>query len=382
MDFHNETPASAKLLKNGSPTSPKHMMGCVIARATYRVSRDGTLERTPAEAWPVGVNPEDTPLGEKPGDRPFLMGGIDVLVGGTVHAPNVTERLEVVLEVGRVFRRRIVVTGDRFWVEAPDGQLVPSPPKPFRSMPLSPELTFGGKAQTPFGMAAPYSANPAGRGYHGTAADAKGQPLPNLEHPAHLVERWDDRPMPVGLGYYPAEGALRALYSVDHPAMDQARTAIFTKGGAPPAEPPAPGTGAEAPIRPEQIRPTLFNQAHPDMILEAGKGPKPGDHVRLSHGRPGGEDLAFTLPEDTYHLHVQLHEREHLVPMVLDQIGILAGQAKIVLGYRAVFEYRTHKGERRSATLHPGPMPLSIPLRYRRSHRDEWDDDWWNKLDA
>ena len=35
MKLTNHTTAAAAILKNGSPTSDRHMMGCVIARRTY-----------------------------------------------------------------------------------------------------------------------------------------------------------------------------------------------------------------------------------------------------------------------------------------------------------------------------------------------------------
>src|SRR5689334_22699076 len=123
MDLTNHTTAAAALLKNGSPTSDRHMMGCVIARRTFAVQPGGALVETPDQPWPIGPAAQDTPLGRMPGDKPFYMGGIDVLLGGKVHAKDLTDRLEVELEVGRTFRRRIIVTGDRTWVAGPDGQL-------------------------------------------------------------------------------------------------------------------------------------------------------------------------------------------------------------------------------------------------------------------
>jgi hypothetical protein len=170
---------------------------------------------------------------------------------------------------------------------------------------------------------------------------------------------------------------LRPLAALAHPLADQARAAMFGRG---PAKAPPAGEGARGPVTVEHVSPLLFNQAHPDMVIEAGKGPRPGDIVRLSNGRLGGEDLVFAMPEDALHLYVQIHDRGHLLPMHLDQIGILAGEATVLFSYRVVFEYRLKKGEKRFAALYAGPVPRAVPPEYARPFQDEWDDDWWDKV--
>jgi len=117
------------------------------------------------------------------------------------------------------------------------------------------------------------------------------------------------------------------------------------------------------------------------MVIPAEKSPKPGDVLRLSHGRKDGTDLTFVLPNAGFHLHVQLEDREKVVPLHLDQIGIIAGDARVLLSYRVVIEYRLMRNERRVCSLYEGPMPEEIPASYRRDLRDEWDDDRWGKVD-
>ena len=342
MDFLNKTHHAAEMLRASSARSPQHMLACVIARATCRLV-DGEL--IPAEPWPIGPAPVATPLGLTLGDKPFYSGGIDVLVGGEVRQPGgvARERLDVEIEVGRTFRRRIAVVGDRTWRRNDQGALVITAPKPFLTMPLAYERAFGGHAPTDHGLEMPYTDNPQGRGFYLDEASAEGQPLPNLEDPRHLIQTVRDMPEPVGLGYYPAEGSLRARSAVNHPV-----TARLGAG--------VPSAEAQRPLDPDDILPTLFNMAHPRMVIEPGKGPAPGDGVRLSHGMRDG-DLAFEMPDLRMHVHVQLEDRESTFPMHLDQVGLVGGAGRVFFSLRCVVEYPTRKGERRAITLHPGPMP-------------------------
>ena len=82
MKLTNRTDAHAKLLKNASPSGPRAMMGCVVAREVFTVGDDGALVPAAGRQWPIDPEEVATPLGTLPGDRPFLLGGVDVLLGG------------------------------------------------------------------------------------------------------------------------------------------------------------------------------------------------------------------------------------------------------------------------------------------------------------
>jgi hypothetical protein len=372
MKLVDRAGAHAKLFKNISPTGPQAMMSCIVAREVFAVAADGRLTPLPDEKWPISASEVPTPLGTMPGDRPFLLGGLDVILGGRVFAPEGAREMDVEVEVGRTFRRRIRVFGDRTWVRA-EGTLVPGEPKRFTSIALSPDRTFGGSAESPAGSA-PWAENPLGRGYHLDEKSAEGASLPNLEDPAQLLVRWSDRPLPVGVGYYPSDGSLRPIAALDHPALDDARLRI---GGAVRDAAEERRKETKSLVTPDQLGPALFNQAHPAWVIPAEKAPRPGDAVRVSHGRRDGTDLVFTMPAPSFHVHVQLEEREHVVPLHLDQIGILCGEARVMLSHRVVFEYSVVRGERRRATLHRGPAPASIPAHYGADQRAERETDWW-----
>lgn len=369
MKLFNATTATAALLHNGSPTSARHAMGCVVARRLFAIDEDGSAEPLERVAWPVGTGAVRTPFGESSGDKPFYKGGVDVLLAGSVYAEDgiPAARFDVELEIGRTFRRRIAVFGDRTWVRR-DGALIASDPKPLGVMRLHARRAYGGRSPSPGGELVPFPWNAEGRGHHLDATTAEGAPLPNLEHPARLVASWSDRPAPVGLGIDPSGGALAALYGVDHPLVARERALVFGDAG---GEPPA----ATGPLTLEHLSPRIFNEAHPEMVIDAAKSPRAGDVVRLSRGRRGGGDLTFRLPDRALHVFVQLEKRGFLLPMVLDQIGIVAGAARLLLGWRVVFEYRVVRGERRFVTLHEGAAPRAIPEGYRRRSVDAWDDD-------
>src|SRR5690606_37072955 len=97
--------------------------------------------------------------------------------------------------------KTIQITGARVWQRGPTG-LRPSPPEPFTRMPLRYERSFGGTLTSATGeVIAQEPRNPVGVGL--AAADALGQPLPNLEDPDDLLTSWDRRVAPAGFAPIP-----------------------------------------------------------------------------------------------------------------------------------------------------------------------------------
>lgn len=327
MDFRNTTTAPASLLK--TTFGKDHMLAAVIARPTFRVE-GGQLVPTPDFEWP-GNQPANRPEDAMPPDMPFLTGGIDVLVMGSLWQPNAWPGLELTAEIriGQRYLRRITAIGNRCWVHH-NGSLVPGYPEPFVSMPLCYENAFGGQAETGQGAIA-WPANPSGKGFYLTPERAEGQPLPNLEDPDHRIASIEDRPEPMATGPYPEGGSLRVESAVE---VD--------------LESDNPGL--------KRINPLVFNRAHPQMILEPANTPQPGELIEVTHASPHGP-LQFLLPEQAFHVQVRLEERSYLFPLHLDLIAVLLDEQRVVLGYRVVFKYRLVKGDRRSVTLHTAPIP-------------------------
>lgn len=346
MDLVNETPFPARLLRMSG--SDDLLMGTIVTRPHFAVE-GRALVPTDEGVWPVGPDRVETPCGTFPGDVPYLLGGIDVFVIGSAHQPegraDTSLRMEV--RIGEKFRRQVDVLGDRRWVRD-GGGLAMSEPEPFTAMPLTWDRAFGGTVPIDGGEFS-FPDNVHGRGIVLTAEQAEGVPLPNLEDPEHRIASFEDHPEPIGTAPYPADGGLRARNAVD----------LDLEG-----EPHEQGV--------VRIKPLLFNQAAPRMIIPPAEGPSPGDEILVSHASPEGP-LRFQMPDFALHAHVQLGERSHLFPLHLDQIGILTEERRVFLGFRVAFRYRLVRLERRRVTLHAGPAPASVPDGYVTDWSEEED---------
>lgn len=336
MEFVNKSSGNAGFFN--TVMGENHMLGCVIARPTYAID-NGKLVPTPDEPWPVEGQPVETPCGEFPADMPFLTGGVDLFVVGHAHHPDggAGPSLRVDIRVGEQFHRAIQIVGDRWWRES-NGTLQPSQPVPFESMPLTYERAYGGKADVD-GSELSYPANPDGVGFYVTPEQAEGQPLPNLEDVENPITCVEDQPEPVGTAPYPAGGSLKMINAVEQELEDKGNERIT------------------------QVKPLMFNNAHPKMIIEPAMAPKPGDVFEATHMTPEGP-LRFEMPDDQLHVHVQLEDRSYVFPLHVDQIGIMADDRRVFISHRVVFKYRMVRFERRQATLHAGALPEPVPEAY------------------
>ncbi|MFY0533015.1 DUF2169 domain-containing protein [Nannocystis pusilla] len=193
MKLDNRSPYHARLFRGG--IDERRLFGSVAVRITYDIVGD-RLRVAREQAWEISPAPWDSPQGPLPGDELFYRGGVDLLVFGAARSARPVPRLDLDLRVGAAFRSRLAVFGDRVWKRGPRG-LVPSAPEPFRVMPLTLDRSFGGSFEWD-GLGVGFPDNPGGRGYYADERAAEGQPLPNIEDPAALCARWDDRPEPVG----------------------------------------------------------------------------------------------------------------------------------------------------------------------------------------
>src|SRR6185295_6896186 len=78
-----------------------------------------------------------------------------------------------------------------------------------------------------------YPFNLEGTGYYLDRDEARDQPLPQLEHPEQLVERWDDRPEPACFAPYPLYGGLRGATVVRDKEIDLTRVGRLPSRSAP-----------------------------------------------------------------------------------------------------------------------------------------------------
>ena len=135
------------------------------------------------------------------GQTAYTRESTDIYVTGNAYAPQgrASADVRVRVRIGPC-EKQARVFGDRVWRRGVMG-LSPSDPKPFTEMPLVYERAFGGAAERRGDKPPAYEArNPVGVGLYGSAGEAKGKPLPNVEDPSHPIRSWRDRPPPVGFG--------------------------------------------------------------------------------------------------------------------------------------------------------------------------------------
>ena len=182
------------------------------------------------------------------GQSAYRRPATDVYLSGHACTPGGKPASAVAIELrlGSLLQKRVLAIGERRWIEH-EGKLVASAPKPFVSLPLRYENAFGGRLGggqsanegavrdaragagtgegavrgAPAGASAREGAgpgarpsadpgakeiaeacqrNPVGCGAYTSAQAALGQPLPQLENPAHRIRSFTDRPAPAGLG--------------------------------------------------------------------------------------------------------------------------------------------------------------------------------------
>ncbi|MCC7540422.1 MAG: DUF2169 domain-containing protein, partial [Deltaproteobacteria bacterium] len=170
----------------------------VTVKATFTFVPDGICALAEEQQLCTGDLPheeDETQSLRYPSDIVPMKPHGECILAGTCHPPGGRATISAVgFRVGRA-HREIAVFGDREW----SGRLaagVPTP-KPFESMPLRWERSFGGRG---------HDRNPFGRGLVDVETPAGAvRPLPNLEDPTDLVDGRGARPRPAGMFPLPAE---------------------------------------------------------------------------------------------------------------------------------------------------------------------------------
>jgi len=211
----------------------------------------------------------------------------DIVLVGHAYAPNgrPTPRVDVLLRVGP-HKHILRIVGDRQWTFPSRMLMKPllSAPQPFTTMPLRYERAFGGRDQVGAGYC---EANPLGQGF--IAAKARDavheKPLPNIEDPYQPITAWNDRPRPVGFGFYGKTWVPRGAFRGTEAGLAA----------------PDPVLGL-----PSDFTPKFFNGAHPDLQVP---GYLQGDEkVELFNLTPNGS-CAFHLPGITPEVRLTLREQ-------------------------------------------------------------------------
>ncbi|HEY0133290.1 MAG TPA: DUF2169 domain-containing protein, partial [Nannocystis sp.] len=153
---------------------------------------------------------------------------------------------------------------------------------------------------------------------------ARAKPLPNLEDPRAPIQRWDDRPEPVGTGACAQNFGPRVRHGVE---VDEATNTI------------------------RRITPQFFNDAFPGMIAPAVAQ---GDRVVVRGVREDGP-LSFVVPPTSLRVDVRVGDDGGVRTPAIDQIGIEADAGLVFITYRYPFRYVLTPHQRRHCRLSLAP---------------------------
>ncbi|WP_224242012.1 DUF2169 family type VI secretion system accessory protein [Hyalangium gracile] len=246
------------------------------------------------------------------GQTAYTRPGTDIYVSGHAWAPGgkpVPEMLAAV-KVGPC-QKGIRVFGTRVWYRGALG-LKASAPRPFESMPLRYERSFGGVAASTGKEPPAYEPrNPVGMGFYGSAKEAVEQPLPNLEDPLHLMSSPTDRVAPAGFGPVARSWQPRLAFAGTY---DQA------------------WTEQRAPLWPRDFDPRFFQAASPGLIASAGL--KGGEPVVLGGFSPDGQ-ISFPLPRHRLMVKSVFRNRVDRRAMLLDAVQVDMTERALTIIWRA-----------------------------------------------
>ncbi|MFL5349753.1 MAG: DUF2169 domain-containing protein [Hyalangium sp.] len=284
----------------------------VLLKATYKLSPEGSLS-VAAEQEPVcrvpqyRGDPAHTSL-VRECEMVFSHPGTGVILNGSAHAPGgePVRVLDVSLRVGSL-HKTLRVFGDRHWDR---GLLRPraTPPTPFTTLPLTYERAYGGYASNEPTHFEPR--NPAGRGFT-LRVPENGLPLPNLEHPEHLISSWSDRPPPAGFGAIAAWWVPRSEYAGTCDQRWRER---------------------RMPLWPEDHDLRHHRSAPPELVSET---PLPmGEHVELQNLTPSGV-TRFRLPKVYPVVEAEVGRERYRQEVQLDRVIIEPDECKVLLVWRA-----------------------------------------------
>ena len=190
----------------------------------------------------------------------------DIMVIGDCHPDGGSaETAKVAIELGPL-KKELAVFGDRIWRRSKDGNIHPSKPTPFTSMPIRYTKALGGSE---------YLRNPIGKGRDNVMSDdgSVHLPLPNIEDPQNLMSNMDHEPLPVGFGPLPTSSVFRIQKQGTRDSVWKNR---------------------RAPLRPIDFDWTFYNAAPEDQQLP---GYLTGDEtLKVSFMHPEHRHLACTLP--------------------------------------------------------------------------------------
>jgi hypothetical protein len=162
---------------------------------------------------------------------PFKL-GTDVVFDALAHAPGGVPTPTALVGVRVAGRQKVLqVSGDRVARLSDRGALVFTAPVPFETMDIRYERAYGGTdVYSDKRIPCPYPRNPLGRGFAIARRPdvVDNLELPNIEDADNLLTperlcigeytKWEEQPMPAGLGWFPKTSLPRAAFAGVMPA--------------------------------------------------------------------------------------------------------------------------------------------------------------------
>jgi hypothetical protein len=362
LELINKTPIVADVqISVDSVNDDGPRMGMLVAKATFLFDQNGTTELDTQNPFSLFATEEDTELGQLPSDAVQRRDQVfEVVLLGAAYpeGTGAVESMTVKLSVGDV-SHTLRVTGDREWSDGSNPSI--TPPAPFSRMPLVYERTFGGMCPAQMDSDTVIdirdSVNHHGRGFdarflakhigenlrapEGFPSMEYVRQLPNLEHPEHLIEAWDDAPEPYCWATVPQDIAFtqtRFLHYLESKVADDQ----------------IPGEEDEYS---REVMTHVFHRAHPDWITTL-----PGYQalVTMSGMSPRGE-LSFRIPPLRVIADYELGNRVGTRELVPQLMVLLPEQQRFYIVYRASFTVETTPSMQRSFRLRTTPGWFQYP---------------------
>ncbi len=183
----------------------------VVIKGTFDIAANGATsiapEQEPIHPGPVYSGEDGASSLRYEADLQLGKPTTDIYVNGSAHAPEGKLATEVVVGINTPCgQKTLVVRGDRVWKRSISGELEPSSPKPFVTMPISYERAFGGFDKVDADPAAHRldPRNPVGTGFVTSNGHRAAQLVPNVLFPGKplnvgpagfgaICSHWDPR---------------------------------------------------------------------------------------------------------------------------------------------------------------------------------------------
>ncbi|HXJ18754.1 MAG TPA: DUF2169 domain-containing protein [Polyangia bacterium] len=320
MKLVNATPHQAALLR--TDVGAGDVLGVAIVKSTFDFDDRGATAPA-AEPMPLVKQFLETPFGFFHDEHFFKKQGVDLCVLGHVRRSKPVYEARVRMTWGPR-RWELLVLGDRRWQRNHGTQqLVPSRPAAFTEIPLGYSHAFGGEVKVGE-LAYAYPGNPKGRGFYRTLQEAENQPVHNIDDPRQAPATWRPAELrPAGWGPYANFWALRGAAAI---VQDPKTHQIVN------------------------VQPSLFNHAHPDLILDRVEA---GQEITIEGMQEGTIRLAVPAPPTRLDLSVGAESRELEAP--IDGIFLWTDSRKLVVTQRARFRYPIRAHELRTVHVQATP---------------------------